>query len=153
MIDNTDIQILSILQSNARTSNAEIARQVGMAASAVFERIRRLEERGVIEGYTLRVSPAALDLGLTAFMLVRTDDRGVETAGALTAIPEAQEVHHIAGEDCYLLKIRVADTQALAQLMRDRLGPISAITSTRTTIVLETLKETSLLPLPDQFDA
>ena len=154
MIDDIDIHILSILQDNARTSNAEIARQVGMAASAVFERIRKLEERGVIEGYTLRLSAAALDLDLTAFMLVRTKDRiGVgETAGLLAAIPEVQEVHHIAGEDCYLVKIRVGNTQDLTRLMREQLGAISAITSTRTTIVLETLKETATLPLPGHAD-
>jgi Lrp/AsnC family leucine-responsive transcriptional regulator len=59
-----------------------------------------------------------------------------------------QEVHHIAGEDCYLLKVRVADTNALSDLLRQRLGPIDAIRSTRTTIVLSTIKETAQIPLP-----
>jgi len=74
MIDETDRQILSILQQNARTSNAEIARQVDMAPSAVLERIRRLETRGVIQGYEARINPEALGLGVLAFVFVRSTD-------------------------------------------------------------------------------
>src|SRR5438874_13574883 len=108
MIDEIDWQILSILQENARTSNAEIARQVGMVPSAIFERIRKLEEREIITEYTLRLSPRALGLGLLAFIFVRADERvgSNETAAVLAQIPEVQEVHHIAGEDCYLVKVR-----------------------------------------------
>ena len=74
MIDEIDRQILTILQQNARTSNAEIARQVDMAPSAVLERIRRLEARGVIQGYEARINPEALGLGLLAFVFVRSND-------------------------------------------------------------------------------
>jgi Lrp/AsnC family leucine-responsive transcriptional regulator len=149
MIDATDAEILKILQSNARTSNAEIARQVDLAPSAVFERIRKLEERGVIEGYAARVEPKAVDLPLLAFVFVRADDKpGADrTAARVAAIPEVLEVHHVAGEDCFLAKVRAADTEALGRLLRDRLGSIDSITSTRTTIVLGTVKETSALPI------
>jgi Lrp/AsnC family leucine-responsive transcriptional regulator len=75
MIDEIDRQILSILQQNARTSNAEIARQVEMAPSAVLERIRRLEARGVIQGYEVRINPEALGLDILAFVFVRTTSR------------------------------------------------------------------------------
>ena len=149
MIDDIDAEILKILQSNARTSNAEIARQVDLAPSAVFERIRKLEERGVIEGYAARVEPKAVDLPLLAFVFVRADDKpGADTTAArVAAIPEVLEVHHVAGEDCFLAKVRAADTEALGRLLRDRLGRIDSITSTRTTIVLGTVKETSALPI------
>src|SRR5512144_783469 len=149
MIDGTDAEILKILQSNARTSNAEIARQVDLAPSAVFERIRKLEERGVIEGYAARVEPKAVELPLLAFVCVRADDKpGADrTAARVAAIPEVLEVHHVAGEDCFLAKVRAADTEALGRLLRERLGKIGTITSTRTTIVLETVKETSELPI------
>ena len=149
MIDAIDAEILKILQSNARTSNAEIARQVDFAPSAVFERIRKLEERGVIEGYSARVEPKAVDLPLLAFVFVRADDKpGADTTAArVAAIPEVLEVHHVAGEDCFLAKVRAADTEALGRLLRDRLGRIDSITSTRTTIVLGTVKETSALPI------
>jgi len=150
MIDDIDGKILSILQNDARTSNAEIARRLAMAPSAILERIRKLETRGLIDGYEARLNPKALDMGLLAFIYVRADERigSREIGNELAAIPEVQEVHHIAGEDCYLLKVRVADTNALSDLLRQRLGPIDAIRSTRTTIVLSTIKETAQIPLP-----
>src|SRR5262245_64381253 len=85
MIDAIDARILTILQENARTSNAEIARQVDLAPSAVFERIRKLEERGVIEGYGARVNPKAMGLPLLAFVFVRADDRRADEADARVA--------------------------------------------------------------------
>ena len=149
MIDATDLQILTILQSNARMPNAEIARQVGMAPSAILERIRKLEQRGVIQGYEARIDPRALGLGMLAYVAVRTDERvGDECAGErLARIPEVQEVHHVAGEDCYLLKVRVSDAKALGRLLQDQIKAVEPVRSTRTTVVLDTLRESSLLPL------
>lgn len=150
MIDAIDGQILNILQENARTSNAEIARQVGLAPSAVFERVRKLEERGVIRGYRADIDPKVLGLAQLAFTFVRSNDRpgGVATGEKLAEIPEILEVHHVAGEDCFLVKARARDAEALGRLLRERLGAIATISSTRTTIVLETVKETAALPLP-----
>jgi Lrp/AsnC family leucine-responsive transcriptional regulator len=149
MIDATDAIILNILQSNARTSNAEIARQVDLAPSAVFERIRKLEERGVLHGYAARVNPKAVGLPLLAFVFVRAEERpgAEETSRIVAQFPEVLEVHHVAGEDCFVAKVRTADTEALHRLLHDRLGAIESITSTRTTIVLDTVKETAQLPI------
>ena len=150
MIDSIDARILTILQENARTSNAEIARQVDLAPSAVFERIRKLEERGVIEGYTARVNAKAVGLPLLAFIFVRDEERPGEwerTAQLVSKIPDVLEVHDVAGEDCMLVKVRTTDTDALGRLLRERFGRIPTIVSTRTTIVLETVKESSQLPL------
>ena len=149
MMDAKDQDILTILQKNARTPNAEIARQVGMAASAVLERIRKMEERGLIQGYEARVDGRSLGLGIVAFVAVRSDERAVRrsTGERLAEIPEVQEVHHIAGDDCYLVKVRTADTEALGVLLRESISAIPSVRSTRTTIVLSTLKETAQLPL------
>lgn len=149
MNDEIDIAIVKILQDNSRTSNAEIARQVGLAPSAVFERIRKLEERGVIRGYHAEIDPKALDLGQLAFIFIRSTDRpgGDDTAAKLATIPEILEVHHVAGEDCFLAKARARDAEALGRLLRERLGAIRSIASTRTTIVLDTVKETTALPI------
>ena len=149
MIDGTDLQILNILQSNARIPNAEIARQVGMAPSAILERIRKLEQRGVIQGYETRINPEAVGLSLLAFVAVRSDERvGDEHTGEhLAKIPEVQEVHHITGEDCYLIKVRVKDARALGRLLRERIGGVPSVRSTRSTVVLETLREGGALPL------
>ncbi|MFP5286374.1 MAG: Lrp/AsnC ligand binding domain-containing protein, partial [Thermoanaerobaculia bacterium] len=86
---------------------------------------------------------------LLAYVAVRTDERvGDECAGErLARIPEVQEVHHVAGEDCYLLKVRVRDAKALGRLLQERIKAVEPVRSTRTTVVLDTLRETSLLPL------
>ena len=151
MIDDKDLEILAILQESARTSNAEIARRVGLAASAVFERVKKLEEKGVIRGYAALVDPLALDLPLTAFVSVKSNERVSEHAAAdeIASLPEVQEVHHIAGDDCYLIKVRTRSPQDLGRWLRDRLGAISTVTSTRTTIVLGTIKETAALPIAE----
>ncbi len=148
MFDDIDAKILTIVQNDARISNAEIARQVGMAPSAIFERIRKLEAQGVIRGYETRLNPNALDLRLLAFVFVRTSEpTGADTEAILSAIPGVQEIHHVAGEDCYLLKVRVANTEALGQLLRERIHTLKAVNSTRSTIVLHTIKETAELPV------
>ena len=149
MIDDIDRQILTILQQNARTSNAEIARQVDMAPSAVLERIRRMEAKGVIQGYEVRINPEAVGLGMVAFVAVASSDMSGElrTATLLGQIPEVQEVHHVAGEDCFVLKVRVKDAKSLGHLLRERIGTIPSVRSTRTTVVLETVRESGQLSL------
>jgi Lrp/AsnC family leucine-responsive transcriptional regulator len=149
MLDEIDWQIVGMLQADGRASNAEIGRQVGMVPSGIFERVRKLEARGVIAGYEARLNARALGLGVLAFVFVRADERvgACETGTLLAAIPNVQEVHHIAGEDCYLVKVRAADTEALGRLLREQFGTIEAVRSTRTTIVLSTVKESAQLPL------
>lgn len=146
MINEIDTKILNIIQKDARISNAEIARQVDLAPSAVLERVRKLEERGVIRGYATDIDAGAVGFGLTAFVFVRTSFCG--TIGeVLAAIPEVLEVHDIAGDDCYLLKVRAENTDALGKFFREKLKNLPEIISTKTTIVLQTLKETTALPL------
>ena len=153
-MDKTDKNILSLLQENARITNAEIARQVGMVPSGVQERIRKLEDKGYILDYATHLRSDPLDLGLLAFIFVRTNEPpgGLDTAKELAKFPEILEVHHVAGEDCYLLKLRHSNNKALADFLREKLGPIPTITSTRTIIVLDTVKETCSLKLPDVKD-
>ena len=148
MFDAIDQKILTILQNDARVSNAEIARRLDMAASGIHERIKKLEERGVLLGTTALVDPVALDLGLLAFLFVRTEDPvgNDNTARLLADRPEILEVHHVAGEDCYLAKVRVKDTAALSTLLKE-IGAIPHVRTTRTTVVLESTKETSHLPI------
>ena len=149
MYDEIDAAIMDALQSDARTANADIARRLGMAPSAIHERIRKLEQRGLIRGYEAKLDPVQAGFGLLVFLFVRTSEKvgAIEAARLIARIPEVLEVHHVAGDDCYLVKLRVRDTARLSRVMREELGEIESITSTRTTIVLETIKETSALPL------
>ncbi len=149
-LDQTDYAILRLMQENARISNADIARELGMAPSAILERIKKLEQREVILHYRTKINPAALDQTLLSFIFIRAADGiGCATTGqALAAIPEVQEVHDIAGDDGYLVKVRTADSAALVELMRNSFAKIPSIISTRTTIVLETVKEEQQLVIP-----
>jgi Lrp/AsnC family transcriptional regulator, leucine-responsive regulatory protein len=149
IIDELDAKILDLLQQNARITQADIAKAVGLAPSAVLERIRKLDAKGVIREYTASVDPHVVDLSLLAFVSVRTSEYGPEqpSAQALAAIPEVLEVHHVAGDDCYLLKVRARDAEHLGQLLRQQIATVPHVTSTRTTVVLGTTKETTRLPL------
>jgi len=151
-LDHIDYQILRIMQNNARTNNADIARELGMAPSAILERVKKLEQKDVIQQYNAKINPAALDQNLLSFIFIKTSDiigeQGV--AYLLAEIPEVQEVHDIAGDDGYLIKVRTNDAAGLVDLMRNTLGKIEGIISTRTTIVLETVKEEQKLVIPSK---
>jgi Lrp/AsnC family leucine-responsive transcriptional regulator len=150
MIDEIDRKIIEILQEDARTPNSEIAKEIGIVPSATAERIKKLVQRGLITGYSVRLDPQALGLGQVAFIFVKADEevRACRTAKELAAIPEILEVHNIAGEDCYLVKVRVKNTEALGRFLREKLGKVSSVTSTRTVVVLESFKETLKFPVP-----
>jgi Lrp/AsnC family leucine-responsive transcriptional regulator len=148
-IDDVDGRILRILQEHARTTQADIAKAVGLAPSAVLERVRKLEAKGVIQEYVARIDPHVANRPLLAFVAVKTNEYGPEqpSAQALAQIPEVLEIHHVAGEDCFLLKVRAKDAEHLGQMLRRRIASVPGVTSTRTTIVLETVKETSRIPI------
>lgn len=149
-IDDIDALILDKLQENARETQAEIARAVGLAPSAVLERIRKLEARRIIRGYSAQIDPTVLDRSMLAFVAVRSAEGPSDDSVArqLAELPQVLEVHHIAGDDCYLIKVRTKDAEQLGALLRTTIGRIPGVRSTRTTIVLETVKETSRLPIP-----
>jgi Lrp/AsnC family transcriptional regulator, leucine-responsive regulatory protein len=143
MLDDTDLRILQLLLDDGRMANAAIARAVGLAPSAVFQRIRKLENEGVIRGYHADVDPHALEQGLLAFVSVQTGEgaRAAETGRLLADIPEVVEVHRVVGDDCFLLKVRVRDTTALGALLDEHIQRLPPVAGTRTTIVLQTSKD------------
>ncbi|MEA2176402.1 MAG: Lrp/AsnC family transcriptional regulator, leucine-responsive regulatory protein [Blastocatellia bacterium] len=153
MIDEKDLRILQLLQRDGRTTNVELARAVELTPSATLERVRKLEERGLIKGYMAELEPGALELGLLAFIFMRVDEfndivgMAETTAEMLAALPSVLELHHLAGEDCFLVKVRARDTDDLYRILKEEFGQFKAIRSTRTTIVLKTVKETGRLPL------
>ncbi|MEV0975809.1 Lrp/AsnC family transcriptional regulator [Streptomyces sp. NPDC049915] len=134
-LDVLDRQILDLLQTDGRIKLSELGRRVRLSPAAVTERVRRLEAAGVVTGYGARVAPARLGYGIQAF--VRVDPHGGYTLThprtlELTARPEITEVHHVVGEDCWILKVAVEDTGHLEEV----LAQISALGRTTTSIVL-----------------
>ena len=138
------------LMLEGRSTWSELARLLGLSAPAAADRVRRLEERGVIRGYSAVVDPEAVGLGVTAFVAV-TLERPEHRDGFLGWVdgaPEVQECHHVAGEGDYLLKVRCAAVRDLEAIVSEEIKGLHGVTSTRTTVVLSTRKETPVLPLP-----
>ena len=151
MIDEISLRILKILQERARIPNVEVARQVDMAPSAVLERIRKLEKQGYIDGYEVRLNPERFKRNLVAFVTVvtRAEDNEADAGEELSKLSEIQEVHHIAGEDGFLVKVRVADTVELGRFVRAKIQAMPFVRTTRTAIAMATYKETARIPIDD----
>ena len=149
MIDQISLEIVKILQEKARIPNVEVARQVGMAPSAVLERIRKLEKQKIIEGYEVRLNPKFFDKGLIAFITVKMDESAdeLEVGKKLARRPQVQEVHYVAGEDAFLVKLRGSNTEEIGRLIRETIRPIEGVQLTKTAIVMSTYKETAQFPI------
>ncbi len=148
-MDNLDYKVVQELMAQGRLTWADLAASLGLSAPAAADRVRRLEERGVIRGYAALVDPLAVGCDLTAFVAV-TLERPADRASFLELVarlPEVQECHHTAGDDDYLLKVRCAHTRDLDRVLSTELKSLPGVVRTRTTIVLSTLKETPILPV------
>lgn len=152
VLDPIDVRILELLRADGRISHAQIAKEVGLSGPAVHERVRKLEQRGVIDGYCAVLDPHVLDRSHVAFVLV-TLSEGNEFAAddpIVARICEERDVlefHRIAGEDCYLIKIRTATNKDLEMVLR-RIRSIRGVARTRTTIVLSTELEKPCIEVP-----
>ncbi|WP_327719477.1 Lrp/AsnC family transcriptional regulator [Streptomyces sp. NBC_00490] len=144
--DAVDRQILELLQSDGRIKLSELGRRVRLSPAAVTERVRRLETAGVISGYGAHVAPARLGYGIQAF--IRVNPHGGYTLKhprtlELIGRPEITEVHHVVGEDCWILKVAVRDTVHLEEVLE----AVSALGRTTTSIVLTSpVERKPLLP-------
>lgn len=149
-VDTYDIKALRLLQKNARATWARLAQEMALTPPAAAERVRRLEEAGVIRGYAALLEPAAVGAGLTAFIAV-TLERPTHRPAFLKRmreLPEVLECHHTAGDDDFVLKARCGTTEDLERLLTEGIKSLPGVARTRTVVVLKTEKETVELPLP-----
>jgi transcriptional regulator, AsnC family len=137
-VEKTDRRIVELLRTDGRMSFTDLGKELGLSTSAVHQRVRRLEERGVIKGYSARVDHAQLGLPLTAFMSITPLDPAApdDVPERLRDLTEIEECHSVAGDMSYVLKVRVASPAALEELIAKVRA--AANVSTRTTIVLST---------------
>lgn len=136
-LDEVDLKLLGELQRNGRATYAELAARVGLKPPGTHERVRRLEERGVIEGYGVRLDPHRLGVELVAFVSCFTGAEPPSFAAAVSALPEVAEIHSVAGDESYILKVLTRSTSHLDELL-SRIKAIPGITHTKTTVVLST---------------
>ncbi|MEA2505420.1 MAG: Lrp/AsnC family transcriptional regulator, leucine-responsive regulatory protein [Actinomycetota bacterium] len=152
--DVLDREILRLLRQDGRMSVASIAKEVGLSGPSVHERIKKLEQRGIIAGYTAILEPRLLNRPHVAFVMV-TLAEGNEFAiddpivARICDEPDVLEFHRIAGEDCYLIKVRSATNKELEELLR-RIRKIRGVARTRTTIVLSTELERPSIEVPPE---
>lgn len=150
-MDATDRQIIELLRKNGRLLYAELARQVGLSAPSVHERVGKLEAAGVIQGYRADVTPETLGLGITALIGIQqqTDSELDDVELALREIPQVESCYFLAGEESYLLKVRVATMGELEQLI-GRINRIRGVARTRTTVALSTKWENRPQPMREE---
>lgn len=147
-LDRFDLAILEALQANARMSLQEISSQVGLTSSPCWTRIKRMEETGVIEGYTVRVNPALVGLADTVIVQVtlnsHSDEALADFGKALQDIPEVLEAFLVSGDYDYYVRIAVKDTRDYERLLRERLYKIPGIRHSKSSFVLRQLKQSDL---------
>jgi Lrp/AsnC family leucine-responsive transcriptional regulator len=149
VLDDRDRSILALVQRDAKLPQAEIARQVGLSTASVNERLKKLENAGVIRRYVAIVDPQAVGLTVAAYVEVFIEHPKYEAAflARLLELDEVLECHHITGEFSLLLKVRVRDIEALQQLLLHQINVIEGVRQTRTVMVLSTAKEECTLAI------
>jgi len=152
-LDRTDLMILKELQENAKISNVELARRVHLSPTPCLERVKRLEKNEYIKGYRAALNPNKLSANLLSFVeikLTRTSkDVFTEFKKAVKELPQVLECHLVSGDFDYLLKTRVADMIAYRELLGETLLTLPHVSSSRSYMVMEEVKESSLIPIPD----
>ena len=147
-MDSNDFKIIQCLMSQARATWAELATLLGLSAPATADRVRKLEEMGIIKGYSAIIDPEAVGCGLAAFIAI-TLERGEYRPAFLAMVqhlPEILECHHVAGAEDYVVKVRCQNTRDLERLISEEIKSLPGVKS-RTTVVLSTVKETLVLPI------
>jgi Lrp/AsnC family leucine-responsive transcriptional regulator len=148
-VDRIDTELITALRAEARASYAELGRRVGLSGPSVQDRVRRLEESGTLRGYHAAVDPVAVGLDVTALVGIYLSDNAVQddVAGRLADVDAIEDCWSVAGDEAFVVKVRVGDVVALEATL-GRLRRIRGIARTRTTVVLSTRWEGRAAPLP-----
>jgi len=152
-LDRIDLKILNELQANAKISNVELARRVHLSPTPCLERVKRLEKNEFIKGYRATLNPHKLSASLLSFVeikLTRTSkDVFTEFKKAVKELPQVLECHLVSGNFDYLLKTRVADMLAYRELLGETLLTLPHVSSSRSYMVMEEVKESGFIPIPN----
>jgi len=153
-IDRIDRKILTVLQIDGKISNVELAKKVGLSPSPCLERVKRLEQQGYITGYTATVDPTKLGAAMLVFVEITLSKTSVdifaEFSAAVQGLDDIQECHLVSGNFDFLLKARVADMSSYRKLLGDTLLRLPGVSESRTYVVMEEVKHTSIIKINDK---
>lgn len=147
-MDNNDTKLIRLLMKQARSTWAELGTRLGLSAPAIADRVRKLEENGVIRGYSALIDPEAVGCGLAAFISVTLEcpDNRNAFLELVNNQAQIQECYHVAGSEDYILKVRCQNTRDLEHLISEQIKSLPGV-KTQTTVILSTVKETPILPV------
>ena len=151
-LDTIDRKILEILQSNAKTTNANLASQIGLSPAPTLERVKKLENAGIIKSYHAKLDADTVGLGVSTFVMVSLKGHNKQSIDIfidkIKGIDEVIECHHITGSGDFILKIIASDIAAYQQLMLERVSNIDVVDNMQSMVILSTFKDSKIMPLP-----
>lgn len=151
-LDQTDRKILEILQTNSNITNAQLAIEIGLSPAPTLERVKKLENSGIIKSYHAVLDMASVGVGVCTFVTVSLKGHNKENIakfiGAIKEIEEVIECHHVTGQADFILKIVAADIPAYQNLMLEKMTTIEVVDNMQSTIILSTFKDSKVIPLP-----
>lgn len=152
-LDDTDRKILEILQSNAKITNAQLSKDIGLSPAPTLERVKKLEQSGIIQSYHAQLDSSLIGLGVSTFVLVSLKGHNKNNIeiflGEIDKIPEVIECHHITGSGDFILKIIASDIAAYQKLMLEKVSEIDVVDSLQSMVILSTFKDSKVMPIPD----
>ncbi|GAB4234914.1 MAG: Lrp/AsnC family transcriptional regulator [Ekhidna sp.] len=152
-LDKIDRKILEILQSNAKITNAQLSKDIGLSPAPTLERVKKLETSGIIKSYHARLDTDKIGLGVQTFVQVSLKGHNKKNIdlfiGEINKIPEVIECHHITGSGDFILKIITGDIHTYQQLMLEKVSEIEVVDGLQSMIILSTFKDSKVMPLPE----
>lgn len=152
-LDNTDKKILEILQSNAKITNAQLSKDIGLSPAPTLERVKKLESSGIIKSYHAMLDTSKIGLGVSTFVQVTLKGHNKKNIdfflNEINQIPEVIECHHITGSGDFILKVISSDISTYQQLMLEKVSEIEVVDSLQSMVILSTFKDSKVMPIPE----
>lgn len=151
-IDQTDRKILEILQANAKITNAQLSKEIGLSPAPTLERVKKLENSGVIKSYHAKLDTGNIGLGVNTFVMVTLKGHNKKNIDLfldeINNIEDVIECHHITGSGDFILRVIAKDITAYQKLMLEKVSEIEVVDSLQSMIILSTFKDSKVMPIP-----
>ncbi|WPP52609.1 Lrp/AsnC family transcriptional regulator [Catalinimonas niigatensis] len=153
-LDKVDKKILEILQRNAKITNAQLSKEIGLSPAPTLERVKKLEQSGVIDSYHAKLNTSKIGLGISTFVQIKLtghDKESIRTfISAINKIDEVIECHHVTGSSDFILRVIAKDIASYQQLMLDKVNEVPVVDSLQSLVILSTFKDSKALPIPEE---